>query len=93
MKEMKRSRSGHGSHRLRSDTVILVSGTFSFWQEHRVEQTIEALQKLLPSQVTLLRDGAVARMAAEGLVPGDSIRKWLVRRFLPKRTPILARVP
>ena len=32
-------------------TVILVSGAFSFWQEHRVEQTLEALQKLLPPQV------------------------------------------
>jgi calcium-translocating P-type ATPase len=54
-------------------TVILVSGTFSFWQEHRVEHTLEALQKLLPPQVTLLRDGAVVRMPAEGLVPGDIV--------------------
>ena len=28
--------------------VIVVSGLFSFWQEHRIEQTLAALQKLLP---------------------------------------------
>lgn len=53
--------------------VILVSGAFSFWQEHRVEQTLEALQKLLPLQVTLLRDGSVVRSAVDQLVPGDLV--------------------
>src|SRR5271155_3411037 len=53
--------------------VILVSGAFSFWQEHRVEQTPEALQKLLPPQVNLLRDGSVLRSAVDQLVPGDLV--------------------
>jgi len=53
--------------------VILVSGTFSFWQEHRVEQTIEKLQQLLPPHVTVLRDGSVVRAAADQLVPGDIV--------------------
>lgn len=53
--------------------VILVSGTFSFWQEHRVEQTLEALQKLLPPRVNILRDGSVVRWRVDQLVPGDVV--------------------
>jgi sodium/potassium-transporting ATPase subunit alpha len=53
--------------------VILVSGVFSFWQEFRVEQTLAALRKLLPQQISVLRDGKVSRMLAEQLVPGDIV--------------------
>lgn len=53
--------------------VILVSGLFSFWQEVRVERTLAALQGLLPQQCEVLRDGTVARLAAEALVPGDVV--------------------
>lgn len=53
--------------------VILVSGIFSFWQEYRVEQTLDALQKLLPRQVNLLRGGSLVGLAVEQLVPGDFV--------------------
>ncbi len=53
--------------------VILVSGVFSFWQEYRIEQTIAALQKLLPQRVQTLRDGAVTELPIEQLVPGDVV--------------------
>ncbi len=53
--------------------VILVSGIFSFWQEYRVEQTLNALQKLLPRQVNLLRGGSLVGLAVEQLVPGDLV--------------------
>ncbi|HUH91795.1 MAG TPA: cation-transporting P-type ATPase [Casimicrobiaceae bacterium] len=53
--------------------VIVVSGLFSFWQEFRVERTLVALRRLLPQQVEALRGGAVVRMAAEELVPGDIV--------------------
>jgi magnesium-transporting ATPase (P-type) len=53
--------------------VILVSGIFSFWQENRVEQTLNALQKLLPQQASVLRGGAVVRAPVEQLVPGEII--------------------
>ena len=53
--------------------VILVSGLFSVWQERRVARTLAALQGLLPQQCEVLRDGAVARLAAEALVPGDVV--------------------
>ncbi len=51
--------------------VILVSGIFSFWQEYLVEQTLNALQQLLPRQGNWLRGGAVVRLPVEELVPGD----------------------
>jgi sodium/potassium-transporting ATPase subunit alpha len=53
--------------------VILVSGIFSFWQENRVEQTLKALQKLLPQQASVLRGAAVVRTPVEQLVPGEII--------------------
>ena len=59
--------------------VILVSGGFSFWQDYRVDRALAALKKLLPQEVQALRDGAVARVVAERLVPGDVIllEVWL----------------
>ena len=35
--------------------VIVVNGLFSFWQEYRAEETIAALQRLLPHQVKAQR--------------------------------------
>lgn len=54
--------------------VILVSGPlFSFWQEHRVEQTLAVLPKILPQQAQVLRDGSIIRVPAARLVPGDIV--------------------
>ncbi|MBI2752130.1 MAG: cation-transporting P-type ATPase [Betaproteobacteria bacterium] len=53
--------------------VIAVNGIFSFWQEYRAERAMVALQKLLPHQVTALRDGRAVRLGVEALVPGDVI--------------------
>src|SRR5450759_1101866 len=53
--------------------VILISGVFSFWQEYRIEQTLAALQKLLPQQVSALRDGTIVQLPAEQIVVGDII--------------------
>jgi calcium-translocating P-type ATPase len=55
--------------------VILINGLFSFWQEHRAELALAALQKLLPRQVKVMRDGALATLPAAELVPGDVI--WI----------------
>jgi calcium-translocating P-type ATPase len=54
--------------------VILVNGVFSFFQEYRAERALEALERLLPRQIPVLRDGAEARLPAEELVPGDVVR-------------------
>jgi calcium-translocating P-type ATPase len=53
--------------------VIVVNGAFSFWQEYRAEETMAALQRLLPHQVRTLRDGATRVIPAEDVVPGDVI--------------------
>ncbi len=53
--------------------VILISGTFSFWQEYRNERTLGALQNLLPQQTKVLRDGTFFQLELEQLVIGDII--------------------
>jgi magnesium-transporting ATPase (P-type) len=53
--------------------VIVINGLFSFWQEYRAEETMAALQRLLPHQVRAQRDGAVIIIPADDLVPGDVI--------------------
>ncbi len=53
--------------------VILVNGLFSFWQEHRAGRAIDALRRLLPQQVKVLRDGQLAILASAALVPGDVV--------------------
>ena len=53
--------------------VILINAVFSFWQEYRAEKAIEALEKLLPPQSRVLRDGAELEVDAAALVPGDII--------------------
>lgn len=53
--------------------VIALNGGFSFWQEYRAERAIAALKRLLPHQITALRDGTASRLPAGELVPGDVI--------------------
>ena len=53
--------------------VIAVNGGFSFWQQYRAEETMAALQRLLPDQVRVQRDGAVVVVPSHELVPGDVI--------------------
>jgi calcium-translocating P-type ATPase len=54
--------------------VIVINGVFSFLQEYRAERAVEALQRLLPQQITVVRDGLEVRVPAEDLVPGDVVR-------------------
>ncbi len=54
--------------------VIVVNGVFSFLQEYRAERAVEALQELLPHEITALRGGGARRLPAAELVPGDVVR-------------------
>src|SRR5678815_2701733 len=54
-------------------TVILINGAFSFWQEYQAEETMAALQRLLPHHVRVLRDTTTAVAPSDDLVPGDVI--------------------
>lgn len=51
--------------------VNVINGCFSFWQEHRADQATEALKKMLPAYVAVIRDGVETQVLAEDLVPGD----------------------
>jgi len=53
--------------------VILINGCFSFWQEYRAERAIDALRKLLPQSVKVMRDGQLMSLSGEAIVPGDII--------------------
>ena len=51
--------------------VIVINGAFSFIQEYRAEKATQALKKLLPVKVKVLRTGAVAEVPLDLLVEGD----------------------
>ncbi len=51
--------------------VIIINAIFSFWQEYKAEQALEALKKILPSQAKVIRNGQKMEILAAELVPGD----------------------
>ena len=53
--------------------VIVINSVFSFVQVYRAEKALAALEKLLPHQVRVLRDGVFEKRPAAELVPGDVI--------------------
>jgi calcium-translocating P-type ATPase len=53
--------------------VIVVNGVFSFVQEYRAERAVEALQELLPREVSVIRSERAASRRVTELVPGDVV--------------------
>jgi calcium-translocating P-type ATPase len=53
--------------------VIVVNGTFSFWQVRRAEMAIETLRKLLPKTASVFRGGVMRLVPVTELVPGDVV--------------------
>ncbi|MBI5057817.1 MAG: cation-transporting P-type ATPase [Nitrospirae bacterium] len=53
--------------------VILINAVFTFVQEYRAEKAIEALKKLLPFNVKVVREGIRKEICAENITPGDLI--------------------
>ncbi len=51
--------------------VIVVNAVFTFMQEYRAEKAVEALKRLLPFNVKVLRDGSMKEIPAGEVVPGD----------------------
>jgi sodium/potassium-transporting ATPase subunit alpha len=51
--------------------VIVLNAIFTFIQEYRAEKAVEALKKLLPFHVKVLRDGLTKEIPATEIVPGD----------------------
>ena len=53
--------------------VVFLNAAFTYFQEHQSERIMESFRKMLPSMVTVLRDGTAREVIAEELVPGDVI--------------------
>ncbi len=53
--------------------VIIINAVFSFLQEYKAERAVEALERLLPKNVRVIRDGTEKEIDASMLVPGDLI--------------------
>ncbi len=54
--------------------VICINALFTFVQEYRAEKALEALKKLLPFYVKVIRDGKEKEIYAREVVPGDIIK-------------------
>ena len=54
--------------------AVLIVGTVAFIQEYRSEQTLEALNTLVPHKCHVIRAGTLTTILAEDLVPGDVIK-------------------
>lgn len=66
---------GEGLLRLGSAilAVIVINALFTFIQEYRTEKAIEELRKLLPFNVTVIRNNTELEINAKEVVPGDLI--------------------
>jgi magnesium-transporting ATPase (P-type) len=53
--------------------VVIANGLIGFFQEHRAERSIAALSQTLVTEATVLRDGALGRVASAQLVRGDVV--------------------
>ena len=53
--------------------VIVFNAVLGFYQEHRAEQSLAALKKMLALKARVRRDGQPSEVAAETLVPGDIV--------------------
>ncbi|MFI7708040.1 cation-translocating P-type ATPase [Nonomuraea sp. NPDC049480] len=53
--------------------VVLLNATIGFVQESRAEAALEALRTMASTTATVRRDGRLARLHAENLVPGDVV--------------------
>ncbi len=54
--------------------VVLINGTFTFYQEFKAEKAVEALQRMLAFNSVVIRDGTEREVSAQDLVPGDLIK-------------------
>ncbi len=53
--------------------MVLITGTFSFFQEHREADMKKEFDGLLPEKATVIRDGAEVEIDVKDLVLGDIV--------------------
>lgn len=51
--------------------VIVLNTAIGFWMEYRAQNSLDALKKMAPLQVKVIRNGKVKKIEAKWLVPGD----------------------
>ncbi|KAI3651082.1 hypothetical protein MP228_004563 [Amoeboaphelidium protococcarum] len=71
--------------------AILIVVTVAFVQEYRSEKSLEALNKLVPHQSHVIRDGVASNSMALDLVPGDLI-KFAVGDRIPADVRVISAV-
>ena len=54
--------------------AVIIVGSVAFIQEYRSEQSLEALNNLVPPRCNVVRNGQTINILAEELVPGDIVR-------------------
>ena len=53
--------------------VIIINALFTFVQEYRADKAVEALKKLMPFKVKVMRDGILNEVPSGDVCPGDLI--------------------
>lgn len=53
--------------------AVIINASFTFWQEYKADKAMEALLKLMPTMVKVLRDAETQVIDAKNLVPGDIV--------------------
>ncbi len=53
--------------------VVVINGSFSFWQEYRAERALAELKRMLPERVRVVRGGVAKLVPAREVVPGDVV--------------------
>jgi sodium/potassium-transporting ATPase subunit alpha len=51
--------------------VVLLNGTFSYWQVHKAEAIMESFREMLPRRARVVRDGLMLDVPASDIVRGD----------------------
>jgi len=54
--------------------VVIINAVVGFLQESKAEHAIEALMRMMVSEVTVKRDGQRVKLASDDLVPGDIVQ-------------------
>jgi Ca2+-transporting ATPase len=53
--------------------VVFLNAAVGLFQEHRAEQSLAVLRGMLPVKARVRRNGTIAEISADGLVPGDLV--------------------
>ena len=53
--------------------IIIVNAIFSFIQENKADKALQSLEKMIPNNVKVYREGEITVLTADKLVPGDVV--------------------